>query len=150
MPEHVYVDLTPGLDSIPASTWSATSAQGVMDVLVRNLREGVDPKGLSLREILSLQEPAHSLVSSGFFEPGGGFDVAAELLTVKDAIDFFITIRQDYMREAWVKGDEELQRAKEFFDELEGSEIVRGLYDALPKPKSGLRDRLLGRFAIST
>lgn len=149
MPESVYVDLTPGLANVPASTWAGVSSRGVMDILVSNLRDGVDPKGLSLREVLDLQEPAHALVRSGFFNPGGGFELSTEFISAQDALDFLHKARGDYLREAWTQGDEAIRPAIDLFAEIEGSELVLGLRDALPKPKQRLRDRLLGRTATT-
>ena len=147
MPERVFRDLTPGLGDVPASTWADVRAEDVMGRLVSNLRDGVDPKGLSLREILDQQEPAHALVRSGFFNPGGGFELIAELLPPEDALLFLYEARQDYLREAWIQGDKKLQPAVDLFEEIQGSAIVVSLRDSLQKPKPRIRDRLLGRIA---
>lgn len=120
-----------------------------MDILVSNLRDGVDPKGLSLREILNQQEPAHALVRSGYFDPGGGFELSTEFITPEDALDFLHHAREQYFREAWIQGDEAIQPAADLFAEIEGSDLVMRLRDALPKPKQRLRDRLLGRTATT-
>lgn len=150
MPETVYVDLTPGLVDIPDSAWADATTEGVMEILVINLPQGIDTENLSLGQILRQQEPAHALVKSGYFAPEGGFETVAGLIPAKGTLDFFYSIKNAYCREAWPKGDKAYYDALSFFDELEEKTLFRDLHEQVYPPKERLRDRLLGRLATLT
>lgn len=148
--EDSYVDITPGFNNVPASAWAGATPEGVMGILLSHLPEDVDTKNLSLGQILRLQEPAHKLLGTGHFEPGGSFETAIELMPPELALGHFYTVRKAYCSEAWLKGDTEHRAAIELFNELEQTPQVQTLHEIVYPPKRRLRDRILGRLTIGS
>lgn len=152
MSEFVRTDLVPGFTDVPVETWQHATPENVLRCLYENIPEAQRDESLSLREVLYLQQPAHILVESGYFEPDGGFEVLCGVLSAEVALHCFYNTRHFYLEESLRYGGKAaLQDAAKLFEELKQRPHIKELHDKVYPPKPPrLRDRLLGRVAANT
>lgn len=150
MRESVYIDMTPGMSDVPDSTWAGATAVGVRTILMKGVtKEKQDQaRNADLRGLLQLHEPMHVWIHEhGAFESGGSFELIRDI-SPSYALESFYSIKSDYLREAWLRGDTELAEAHKLFDELEKRLCLDELRDQQYPIPEGVVSKLLSKLGL--